>query len=268
MEESQLLSIVVDKYFKEFKSIATIAKEHSTYPNDIRRMLLKGGFSLRDKSQAQKMSLATGQHEHPTKGKERSDEVKLKISKGLAANWDNISDDEKARRANISKENWHNMSVSEREAFRTAASKAILKAAKEGSKIEKIILTYLTDKGFRPLFHHEMMLPNERMQIDIFLPEMATAIEIDGPTHFMPIWGEDKLQKQISADNEKNGLLLSAGFSIVRVKYNVSKVTLKYQSELEEALTTVLEELSARQKKDGKLAPELILLDVSPKREV
>jgi len=261
MEESQLLSIIVNKYFKEFKSIATIAKEHSTYPNDIRRMLLKGGFSLRDKSQAQKMSLATGQHEHPTKGKERSDEVKLKISKGLATNWDSLSDEERARRASISKENWDNMSVSERELFRSAAAKAILKAAKEGSKIEKIILKYLTDKGFRPLFHHEMMLPNERLQIDIFLPELATAIEIDGPTHFKPIWGEDKLLKQMASDNEKNGLLLTGGFSIIRVKYDVSKITLKYQNALETRINEVLNELSDKQK-TGKYRAELVNLEV------
>jgi len=261
MEESKLLSIIVDKYFKQFKSIGTIAEEHGTYPNNIRRMLLKNGYSLRDKSQAQKMSLATGQHEHPTKGKERSDEVKLKISQGLSANWDSLSDEEKARRANISKENWNAMSVAEREAFRSAASKAILKAAKEGSKIEKIILKYLTDKGFRPLFHHEMMLPNERLQIDIFLPEIATAIEIDGPTHFKPIWGEDKLQKQVSADSEKNGLLLTGGFNIIRVKYDVSKITLKYQNALENAINETLTELTAKQK-TGKYCAELVNLEV------
>lgn len=261
MEESKLLSIIVDKYFKEFKSIGTISKEHSTYPNNIRRILLKHGYSLRDKSEAQKMSLMTGQHEHPTKGKERSDAVKLKISKGLSANWDSLSEEEKARRANISKENWNNMTATEKEAFRSAATKAILKAAKEGSKIEKLVLSYLTDQGFRPLFHHEMMLPNERLQIDIFLPELATAIEIDGPTHFDPIWGEDKLQKQIAADNEKNGLLLTKGFSIIRIKYNISKVTLRYREALGNLLSQTLNELSARQKA-GKNSPELIKLEV------
>jgi len=255
----ELLPTIVKGYFEEFKSISTIAKELNTYPNDVRRILLKNGYTLRDKSEAQSISLKTGTHPHPTKGKKRTDETKLKISEGLSANWEGLSKDKKEARAKVSRDNWNAMSQSDKETFRKSASKAILKAAKEGSKIEHLIMANLVERGYRPLFHHEMMLPNERLQIDLFIPELATAIEIDGPTHYKPIWGEEKLQKQVAADNEKNGLLLSMGFNIIRVKYTVSKITLKYKKELEESLAKVLNTLSEQQK-SGKVTPQIVLI--------
>jgi len=255
----EFLATVVKGYFEEFKSISTIAKELNTYPNDIRRLLMKNGYSLRDKSAAQSISLKTGAHPHPTKGKKRTEATKLKISEGLSANWDALSEEEKASRSQVSRDNWNAKSPLDRETFRKAASKAILKAAKDGSKIEHLIMANLVERGYHPLFHHEMMLPNERLQIDIFIPELATAIEIDGPTHYKPIWGEDKLQKQVAADNEKNGLLLSGGFNMIRVKYTVSKITLKYKKELEEALAQALDKLANKQK-TGNKKPEIVFI--------
>ena len=40
----------------------------------------------------------------------------------------------------------------------------------------------------------------------------------------MPIWGEEKLQKQIKADSNKTGLILSKGMLIIRIK-NLSDST-------------------------------------------
>ena len=73
---------------------------------------------------------------------------------------------------------------------------------------------------------HKKDLIEGNFEIDLFLPALNTIIEIDGPQHFLPYFGEDKLAKTIKMDSKKNGMLLGAGFCIVRVKYlckNMSK---------------------------------------------
>ena len=47
----------------------------------------------------------------------------------------------------------------------------------------------------------------------------ARRIEIDGPQHFVPIFGEKKLRETIKFDSIKNGLLLKKGFCVIRIKY-------------------------------------------------
>ena len=60
---------VIDMYNKKNMSTYEIAKVLDTYPNKIRRTLIKNGYELKDKSQAQKVALAEGRSSHPTKGK-------------------------------------------------------------------------------------------------------------------------------------------------------------------------------------------------------
>jgi hypothetical protein len=59
-------------YLDDKKSFADIAKEYDTYSNKIRRDAVGFQIPIRDKSDAQKNALKSGKHQHPTKGKERS----------------------------------------------------------------------------------------------------------------------------------------------------------------------------------------------------
>jgi hypothetical protein len=59
----------------------------------------------------------------------------------------------------------------------------------------------------------------------MFLPEISTAIEIDGPSHFFPIWGDENFQRNIKADIEKTGLILNQGMVMIRVKQMSSKMS-------------------------------------------
>jgi hypothetical protein len=43
-------------------------------------------------------------------------------------------------------------------------------------------------------------------------------IEVDGPTHSLPIFGEEQLARTIASDLKKNGLLHDAGYGLLRVK--------------------------------------------------
>ena len=98
------------------------------------------------------------------------------------------------------------------------AIKAVRKTSKEGSKLEKFILNGLLQNGYKVDFHKEQLLSNTKLQLDIFLPVLNIAIEIDGPSHFAPVWGDDALAKNQDYDQKKAGLLIGKGIKLIRIK--------------------------------------------------
>ena len=227
------------------RSYADIAKELGTYPQAIRRACKKLGIKPRNKSEAQKNALAQGTARHPTAGVRRSDAVRLKISEGVSHKWSSLSPEELKSRSDKSREQWKNMSAAQKQEMKELAGKAIRAAAKDGSKLEKSLMVNLTNVGYIVEYHKEKSLANQRLQLDIFLPEQSVAIEIDGPSHFLPIWGEDALRRTMRADLEKNGLLIINGVVVLRVKclnphLNVSQKT---ERDLFNAVITHLKEI-------------------------
>ena len=69
---------------------------------------------------------------------------------------------------------------------------------------------------------------------------LRTAIEIDGPAHFLPIWGETNLQRHIRADAQKAGLLINRGFAIIRVKNLIKNLSAK---NMRDVLNSIIVEL-------------------------
>tara|TARA_Y100000385_G_C13094628_1_gene640531 strand:+ start:131 stop:895 length:765 start_codon:yes stop_codon:yes gene_type:complete len=208
---------IIKMYEKDNKSTYEIAEALDTYPNKIRRTLQKHGIEMRTKSSAQQNALKTGRSPHPTEGKKRSHEEKVKISGTLENYWESMQKSERDRRSLQAKKRWDAMPADLKEEMSRKRHQAVKKSAKEGSKLEKFVLSRLTDAGYKVRFH-EQIIPSENLEIDLYLPELKTIIEIDGPSHFLPIWGEEKLQKQINADLRKSGTLLSKGFVVIRVK--------------------------------------------------
>ncbi len=217
-----------------------IAEHLKTYPNKVRRFLKKAGKTLRDKSAAQSLALTSGRHKHPTKGTIRSDDTKFKISEKVHSYWETLPDDIRQSRVDKSKEIWEAMSDHDKEALRKAASAAIRVASKDGSKIENFLRKDLTSHGFQVIFHKTGLIVNNNLEVDLFLPVQKTVIEIDGPTHFLPIWGEESLKKHIKADTHKSGLLLGAGFAIIRVKYLVKNLSEKHKRDLSAQIREIL----------------------------
>ena len=127
---------IIDQYTNHNKSTYEIAQELKTYPNKIRRALNSLGVDLRDKSKAQTVAIQSGRHEHPTKGKKRTEAEKIAISNGMANYWDDMEDTERERRSKLSKKQWQEMSEEEKANLRKLAAEAVRKASKEGSKIE------------------------------------------------------------------------------------------------------------------------------------
>jgi very-short-patch-repair endonuclease len=77
---------------------------------------------------------------------------------------------------------------------------------------------YLLKNGYKTDFHKEHILSNTKLQIDLFLPTMNIAIEVDGPSHFLPVWGDDVLLKNQKYDKKKTGLIIGKGLSLIRIK--------------------------------------------------
>ena len=231
---------IIDRYVNQEKSTYEIAQEIGTYPNKIRRTLNTLGVPLRDRSSAQTVAIKQGRHEHPTRGKRRTDSEKIAISNGMSSYWGNMEEEERERRSLLSKKQWEEMSEEDKSNLRKLAAEAVRKASKEGSKIEKFIFKGLTEAGYEAIFHKKGLISNQNMEIDLFLPALKVAIEIGGPAHFLPIWGEESLQKHIRADAQKAGMLISAGYVVVRVKNLIKNVSAKNMRDtLEKVLETV-----------------------------
>lgn len=208
---------VIEQYQKN-SSTYSIAKELDTYPKKIERILKKNGITLRSRSQAQANAIKTGRSKHPTKGEKRSEEDKNKISKGKELSWKNTSQEDREKFAQQAKDRWEKMPPDKKKEMMEKAGRALRIAAIEGSKAEKFLQKKLNEMGFDVILHKKDLIEGN-FEIDLFLPELNTIIEIDGPQHFLPVFGEKKLQEVIKFDSIKNGLLVSKGFCVVRVRY-------------------------------------------------
>jgi very-short-patch-repair endonuclease len=223
---------IVKMYVEDKASPYVIAKKYNTYPNKIRRLLQKLGIPLNDKSIAQKNAIQSGRTKHPTKGKKRPEKVKEKISETVSISWKNISEKERQKRVDKARQQWYNMTEEERNNLRNLAAEAVRRAAKDGSKLENFIAEKLNENGFDVIFHKKGLIPNDNLEVDIFIPSINTAIEIDGPTHFLPIWGEENLQKHINADSKKSGLLINYGFCIIRIRNTIKSISEKNKRDI------------------------------------
>lgn len=213
------------EYVDKERSIYDIAESEKTYPNKIRRELIDFGFSLRTKSEAQRIAIRKGRHKHPTKGNARPDEVKAKISESMAEAWGAMSTEERERRAEFGRTQWEAMSDAQKVAFRETGARANRLASIEGSKLEKFLMHELSVRGYVVHFHHQGLLPDLSTPVDLFLPRLNVVIEVDGPSHFLPIWGEENLERHVAADSKQSEDLLNAGFTLIRVKHLVKTIS-------------------------------------------
>lgn len=199
-------------------SATKIAKNHNIDVRKVLKILRENNVALRDKSQTQKAVLSAG-GKHPTKGQKRDDETRLKISLKQGQNWESLSEDEKEKRRQNSKEQMEKMSHVAKREMQEKAIVAIRKTSKEGSRLEKFLTNELRGLGYHVELHKEHFMANEKLKLDLYLPKENIVIEVDGPSHFENVWGDKQLRRQKRADVEKNGFLISRGINIIRIKH-------------------------------------------------
>lgn len=216
--DSEKAKLIHKYYIVENKSFQEIAKMYDTYPNRIRRDAKKLGIKSRSKSDAQKLALESGRIKHPTKDTKRSESVKDKIGNSVMKSWESLTDEEMQDRREKAKNNWDKLSDTEKQKLREEANVAIRTSSLEGSKLEKFLHKKLIENGYRVEAHKEHLLVATKLHIDLFLPEANIAIEVDGPSHFEPVWGDDRLSKTQEYDNKKTGILIGKKISLIRIK--------------------------------------------------
>lgn len=183
----------------------------------VRRALKFHKFPVRGKADAQAKALASGRAKHPTEGTVRPDATKKKIGDAIRQNWKTLEPAELERLRVIAADRWNAIPEKRKAEILKKAAQGVRKTSTGGSKFEKEIYTALTAAGYRVSFHKEKIMEGTEMHLDLYLPEEGIGIEVDGPSHFYPIYGEEALVKRIEADNKKNGLLLTEGYILIRV---------------------------------------------------
>ena len=249
-------SVILELYQEGAWSTYQIAEKLGTYPNKIRRVLKKHGVSLRDPSDAQKNALDTGRASHPTKGSKMSDSTKRKISESQGEVWDSLTAKEKKYRSQIGRDSWEQKTEEEKVALIESAQSAVRQSGRLGSKLEHFLLSELGKRKIRVQFHKDHWLQNQNLQVDLFLPDYRAAIEVDGPSHFKPVWGQDNLDKNIKSDQQKTGLVLSSGLAMIRIKQDQS-LTQRYMRQTLSKLLNLLEEIKDHYPEENKRYFEL-----------
>ena len=239
-------SKIIELYVEEKLSTKAIAERYNTYPNKIRRLLESNGVQIRSKSQAQKQALKNGSAVHPTKGKKRSEESKDKIGNSLEKHWNNMSEEERGRRSAIAKENWEKLSEAERKEIQRKGSDALRETIRDGSKAEKSLFSNLSKIGYDVELHKKGLIAGEKYEMDLYLPDINTIIEVDGPQHFMPIFGEKHLREYVKHDAIKNGIMIKNGYCVIRIKYLCPSFTRGVENRLWEMVEPVVKQVATK----------------------
>ena len=249
-------------YTTEGKSTVQIAREYGIFfadgrPNHsaVQRMLKRYGIQTRDKSLAQVVALELGTAEHPTEGKARTDEEKLKIGKTLIENFDKLDEKEKERRTKGVKEFWANKDNKEKHIeVRARIGQQLKKAVAEGTFLEKTLVKNLSDWGYRVEVHSSGgFLSGTGLEADLVIwgKGINVVMEVDGPHHYSTKFmnkGVEKLAQTIHTDMKKNGQILkNDNVWMVRMLYPYGNET-TYVTIALQKLHEVLEYIRQKQK--------------------
>jgi very-short-patch-repair endonuclease len=229
-----------EEYVEKERSVYDIADTEGVYPNKITRELHSFGFRLRSKSEAQRAAIKHGRHKHPTKGRARPAEVREKISDSVSESWQNLSDEERTLRSNSGKLRWRQTLKRKRDRFREQGMIANKKTGINGSRLERYLVSKLGEAGYEV-----EQRPKGGVPIDIFLPRLKIAIQVDGPSHVKPIWGMKKLERQIIADEQNTRRLLNSGFGVLRIKNMINTMTTAQERKVFQDVLNILPNLNS-----------------------
>lgn len=216
---------MISDLYDEGKTIREIAEIAAVSPAAVMRAFKKNGKELRTKSQAAKLAFQEGRMESPTKGKKRTKNERDRIANSRAAEWRKVDPETRESFRNAARERWNGASDLDKQERQRRAGEALSAAAKEGSKLEKFVYQNLTKDGYNVIMHKKGLIPGEKYELDLYLPDLKIVIEIDGPQHFLPLFGEDRLKRVIRYDEIKNGVLVSNGLCVIRVKFTLKALS-------------------------------------------
>lgn len=230
-------------YHDEGLSMREVASRVDVPLATLSRFMKKHGISSRSKEQAQKNYLRDNTHQ--MQGKSHTDETKKKISKSLGVFWDNLSHEDKEElRKKIGaawRRKWQAMSEAEQKAFIEDLSSKQRAQAGKGSRLERFISEELQKRGYTVEERSTNYTAGKHFEVDLALPTERIAIEVDGPTHFRPIHGEEQLRQQQERDARKDEMIMSLGYSVLRIRDNNGPLSQVRIDRIEEAIKEINE---------------------------
>lgn len=195
-----------------------LRKWNQSHPND--------KITIRSKSEAQKLHVEKNGHQR--EGTTHTEESKIKMSNNIGAFYASPEGDKaKKHLAEVRKEEWANLPEDGKQQIISDLRTASREAQKtgEGSKFENFIAEQLTNDGYQIEQRGRRSVAGTAMEIDIAIPAINLAIEIDGPTHFKNTYGAENLAKVQAKDNEKNLILTNSGWNVLRVQDDAGSLT-------------------------------------------
>ena len=222
MSKLDVKSII--KQYEGGVSTKSLADANGVNPTTINRLLRKNGVKIRTISQGQKQYYS--ENDSHRKGVKLSDAEKEAISLGMQDYYQSLSKDQmkqlKLIMSKNGKKRWNSLSETEKRESIEEMHRANRLTADGGSKLENAIASLLEENGYKVVQRTKSFVPKNEFEIDIFVPGLDTAIEVDGKTHFEPIFGDEALAKTQSNDTYKNDTLLAAGFTVIRLRNNTT----------------------------------------------
>ncbi|MHC5056388.1 MAG: DUF559 domain-containing protein [Planctomycetota bacterium] len=174
----------------------------------------------RNKSEAQKNFIKrTGSHQRS--GTTHTEEAREQISDSMKEVYDGPRGDEiREKISQQRQEEWAQMSAADKaEVLETLKSSSRAKAMSgEGSNFENFLAEKLEEHGFVVEVRTKAYTPGQKFHVDIALPQEQIIIEVDGPTHWSPIYGDDELRKVQDKDKLKDNTLTNMGWNVLRVQ--------------------------------------------------
>jgi len=230
-------------YVDQELSFGQIAEMYDTHSNTIRRAVKKHGIDARDKSEAQKNFL--DKNDHPMLGRQRTEQERLNISKGIQEHWTGLSEEEdRTRREDMAERarlRWDWMAEEEKTETIKKLHQANREKAGMGSKNENALAEMMRSEGYTVYQRTTEYSPRRAFEIDIAIPSERVAIEWDGAAHYEPIYGDEALQKTMEKDKRKNAALISHGWKIIRCRDHSTAHSLAF---CQRALASILKAMS------------------------
>lgn len=253
MSTNTLEQMVSD--YNEGLSIAEVAKKHNRSPSTIQRLFRKSGVKTRSLSEAQKIALASGRASNPTEGKGHTESSKILMSEKMAHHWAQKSEADRASFKEKAKQKWAKLTDEQKREMLRKAGQALRQASEHGSEIEQAVEKSLLSSGYNVAKHIKDFM-NGGYEIDLFVKELGVAIELDGPHHFSPIFGEQRLAKTMMFDMAKNGALIGMGITVLRVKCDFKNLTEKMKRDISAVIVETLKKIES-----GEITNKLVEVD-------
>lgn len=228
-------------YYQEGLSMRGVATKIGVPLATLSRYMDRHGMTTRSKASAQKNYLKTNHHQ--MKGRKHTDETKKKISSSLGEFWDHLTDEQreeiKRKIGSAWKRKWESMSEQERRLMMEGLASKAKEVQGQGSRLERFVAQELRKRGYTVEERSTNYTAGKSFEVDLALPKECIVIEIDGPTHFLPIYGEEHLLLQQERDARKDELINSTGYSVLRIQDNNGPLSQLRIEKIEQAIDEV-----------------------------